>query len=76
MEYSGSFDNGIIIRSKLYGKLSDIPRIRYSDSVNSTSYLEINMERVKGKIGEDFEKGDYIEVGTKNGNNLAQEPLD
>lgn len=72
MEYSGSFDNGIIIRSKLYGKLADIPRIRYSDSVNSSSYLEINMTRVKDKIGEDFERGDYIEVGTKNGNKYVR----
>lgn len=72
MEYSGSFDNGIIIRSKLYGKLSDIPRIRYSDSVNPTSYLELNMTQVKNKIGEDFEKGDYIEVGTKNGNKYVR----
>ena len=68
MEYSGSFDNGIVIRSKLYGKLAAIPRIRYSDSIAPTSYLEIDMTRVKNKIGEDFEKGDYIEVGTKNGN--------
>ena len=68
MEYSGSFDNGVVIRSKLYGKLADIPRIRYSDSIHPTSYLEINMKWVKDKIGEDFEKGDYIEVGTKNGN--------
>lgn len=72
MEYNGSFDNGIIIRSKLYGKLVDIPRIRYSDSVNSTSYLEIDMGGVKNKIGEDFEKGDYIEVGTKNGNKYVR----
>lgn len=72
MEYSGSFDNGIIIRSKLYGKLADIPRIRYSDSVNPTSYIEIDMARVKNKIGEDFEKGDYIEVGTKNGNKYVR----
>lgn len=68
MEYSGAVDNGVVIRSKLYGKLADIPRIRYSDSVNPTLYLEIDMTRVKDKIGEDFEKGDYIEVGTKNGN--------
>lgn len=72
MEYSGSFDNGIVIRSKLYGKLADIPRIRYSDSINSTLYLEIDMTRVKNKIGEDFEKGDYIEVGTKNGNKYVR----
>lgn len=72
MEYSGSFDNGIVIRSKLYGKLADIPRIRYSDSIHPTSYLEINMERVKDKIGEDFERGDYIEVGTKNGNKYVR----
>lgn len=72
MEYSGSFDNGIVIRSKLYGKLADIPRIRYSDSINPTSYLEIDMARVKSKIGEDFEKGDYIEVGTKNGNKYVR----
>lgn len=72
MEYSGSFDNGIVIRSKLYGKLADMPRIRYSDSVNSTSYLEIDMGRVKNKIGEDFEKGDYIEVGTKNGSKYVR----
>lgn len=72
MEYSGSFDNGIVIRSKLYGKLSDIPRIRYSDSVNSASYLEIDMGRVKDKIGEDFERGDYLEVGTKNGNKYVR----
>lgn len=72
MEYSGSFDNGIVIRSKLYGKLVDIPRIRYSDTVNSASYLEIDMTRIKSKIGEDFEKGDYIEVGTKNGNKYVR----
>lgn len=72
MEYSGSFDNGVVIRSKLYGKLADIPRIRYSDSANPTSFLEINMARVKSKIGEDFEKGDYIEVGTKNGNKYVR----
>ena len=72
MEYSGSFDNGVVIRSKLYGKLADIPRIRYSDSINPTSYLEIDMTRVKNKIGEDFEKGDYIEVGTKNGNKYVR----
>lgn len=72
MEYSGSFDNGVVIRSKLYGKLADIPRIRYSDSINPTSYLEINMKWVKDKIGEDFEKGDYIEVGTKNGNKYVR----
>lgn len=72
MEYSGSFDNGIVIRSKLYGKLADIPRIRYSDSVNPTSYLELNMAQVKGNIGEDFESGDYIEVGTKNGNKYVR----
>lgn len=72
VEYSGSFDNGIIIRSKLYGKLDDVPRIRYSDSVNPTSYLEIDMTRVKNKIGEDFESGDYIEVGTKNGNKYVR----
>lgn len=72
MEYSGSFDNGIVIRSKLYGKLADIPRIRYSDSINPSSYLEIDMTRIKDKIGEDFEKGDYIEVGTKNGNKYAR----
>ena len=72
MEYSGSFDNGIVIRSKLYGKLVDIPRIRYSDSINSASYLEIDMTRVKDKIGEDFENGDYIEVGTKNGNKYVR----
>lgn len=72
MEYSGSFDNGVVIRSKLYGKLADIPRIRYSDSVSPTSFLEINMERVKSKIGEDFEKGDYIEVGTKSGNKYVR----
>ena len=72
IEYSGSFDNGVVIRSKLYGKLSDIPRIRYSDSINPTSYLEINMKWVKEKIGEDFEKGDYIEVGTKNGNKYVR----
>lgn len=72
MEYSGSLDNGITIRSKLYGKLVDIPRIRYSDSVNATSYLELNMTQVKNKIGEDFEKGDYIEVGTKNGNKYVR----
>lgn len=72
VEYSGSFDNGIVIRSKLYGKLADIPRIRYSDSVNSVSYLEIDMTRVKNKIGEDFEKGDYIEVGTKNGDKYVR----
>lgn len=72
MEYPGSFDNGIVIRSKLYAKLDNIPRIRYSDSVNSTSYLEIDMTRVKNKIGEDFEKGDYIEVGTKNGNKYVR----
>lgn len=72
MEYSGSFDNGVVIRSKLYGKLVDIPRIRYSDSINPTSYLEIDMARVKNKIGEDFEKGDYIEVGTKNGNKYVR----
>ena len=72
MEYSGSFDNGVVIRSKLYGKLTNIPRIRYSDSVNPTSYLEINMKWVKDKIGEDFEKGDYIEVGTKNGNKYVR----
>lgn len=71
-EYSGSFDNGIVIRSKLYGKLADIPRIRYSDSVNPTSYLEIDMTRVKSKIGEDFERGDYIEIGTKNGNKYVR----
>ena len=72
MEYSGSFDNGIVIRSKLYGKLVDIPRIRYSDSVKPASYLEIDMTRVKNKIGEDFEKGDYIEVGTKNGDKYVR----
>ena len=72
MEYSGSFDNGIVIRSKLYGKLADIPRIRYSDSVNPTSYLELNMTQVKDKIGEDFETGDYVEVGTKNGNKYVR----
>lgn len=72
MEYAGSFDNGIVIRSKLYGKLADIPRIRYSDSVKPSSYLEIDMTRVKDKIGEDFEKGDYIEVGTKNGNKYVR----
>lgn len=72
MEYYGSFDNGIVIRSKLYGKLAEIPRIRYSDSVNSTSYLEIDMTRVKNKIGEDFDRGDYIEVGTKNGNKYVR----
>lgn len=72
MEYSGSFDNGVVIRSKLYGKLADIPRIRYSDSVNPTSYLELNMTQVKDKIGEDFETGDYIEVGTKNGNKYVR----
>lgn len=72
MEYSGSFDNGIVIRSKLYGKLVDIPRIRYSDSVNPTLFLEIDMTRVKDKIGEDFEKGDYIEVGTKNGDKYVR----
>lgn len=72
MEYSGSFDNGIVIRSKLYGKLVDIPMIRYSDSVNPTSYLELNMTHVKDKIGEDFEKGDYIEVGTKNGDKYVR----
>lgn len=72
MEYSGSFDNGVVIRSKLYGKLADIPRIRYSDNINPTSYLEINMQWVKDKIGEDFEKGDYVEVGTKNGNKYVR----
>lgn len=72
MEYSGSFDNGVTIRSRLYGKLADIPRIRYSDSINPVSYLEIDMTRVKDKIGEDFEKGDYIEVGTKNGNKYVR----
>lgn len=72
MEYPGSFDNGVVIRSKLYGKLADIPRIRYSDSINPTSYFEIDMQRVKSKIGEDFEKGDYIEVGTKNGNKYVR----
>lgn len=72
MDYSGSFDNGIVIRSKLYGKLADIPKIRYSDSIHPTSYLEINMTWVKDKIGEDFEKGDYIEVGTKNGNKYVR----
>lgn len=72
MKYSGSFDNGVVIRSKLYGKLANIPRIRYSDSVNPTSFLEIDMARVKSKIGEDFEKGDYIEVGTKNGNKYVR----
>lgn len=72
MEYSGSFDNGITIRSKLYSKLAGVPRIRYSDSVNPTSYLELNMTQVKDKIGEDFEKGDYIEVGTKNGNKYVR----
>lgn len=72
MEYAGSFDNGIVIRSKLYGKLDNIPRIRYSDSIHPASYLEINMEWVKDKIGEDFEKGDYIEVGTKNGNKYVR----
>lgn len=72
MEYSGSFDNGVVIRSKLYGKLANIPRIRYSDSIHPTSYLEINMQWVKEKIGEDFEKGDYIEVGTKNGNKYVR----
>ena len=68
MTYSGSIDNGITIRSRLYSTVKDIPRIRYSDSVNPTSYLEIDMNKVKNKIGEDFEDGDYIEVGTKNGN--------
>lgn len=72
MEYSGSFDNGIVIRSKLYGKLTDIPRIRYSDSITPASYLEIDMTRVKDKIGEDFERGDYIEVGTKNGDKYVR----
>ena len=72
MEYSGSFENGVVIRSKLYGKLADIPRIRYSDSINSSSYLEIDMARVKDKIGEDFEKGDYLEVGTKNGDKYVR----
>lgn len=72
MEYSGSFDNGIVIRSKLYGKLANIPRIRYSDSVNPMSFLEINMALVKDKIGEDFARGDYIEVGTKNGNKYVR----
>lgn len=72
MEYSGSFDNGIVIRSKLYGKLADIPRIRYSDSIHPASYLEIDMTRVKSKIGEDFEKGDCIEVGTKNGDKYVR----
>lgn len=72
MTYSGSFDNGIVIRSKLYGKLANIPRIRYSDSVHPASYLEINMRWVKDKIGEDFEKGDYIEVGTKTGNKYVR----
>lgn len=72
MEYSGSFDNGIVIRSKLYGKLADIPKIRYSDSIKPASYLEIDMTRVKDKIGENFEKGDYIEVGTKNGNKYVR----
>ena len=72
LEYTGSFDNGIVIRSKLYGKLADIPRIRYSDSVNSSSYLEIDMTRVKNKIGEDFEKNDYIEIGTKSGSKYVR----
>lgn len=72
LEYHGSFDNGIVIRSKLYGKLTDIPRIRYSDSINPTSYLEINMKWVKDKIGEDFDRGDYIEVGTKNGDKYVR----
>lgn len=72
MVYSGSIDNGITIRSKLYGKLNDIPRIRYSDSINPTAYLEIDMAKVKDKIGEDFEKDDYIEVGTKNGNKYVR----
>ena len=72
MEYTGSFDNGIIVRSKLYGKRADIPRIRYSDSVNPSSYLEIDMTQVMNKIGEDFEKGDYIEVGTKNGHKYVR----
>ncbi len=72
MEYSGSFDNGVVIRSKLYGKLANVPRIRYSDSVKPASYLEIDMTRVKDKIGEDFEKGDYIEVGTKNGDKYVR----
>lgn len=72
MTYSGSIDNGITIRSRLYGKLNDIPIIRYSDSVHPTSYLEINMAQVKNKIGEDFEDGDYIEVGTKNGNKYVR----
>lgn len=72
MVYSGSIDNGIVIRSRLYGKLNDIPRIRYSDSIHPTSYLEINMAQVKDKIGDDFENGDYIEVGTKNGNKYVR----
>lgn len=72
VEYPGTFDNGIVIRSKLYGKLADIPKIRYSDSVRSASYLEIDMARVKNKIGEDFERGDYIEVGTKNGDKYVR----
>lgn len=72
MTYSGSIDNGITIRSRLYGKLNDIPKIRYSDSVHPTSYLEIDMTQVKDKIGEDFEDGDYIEVGTKNGNKYVR----
>ena len=72
MEYAGSFNNGVVIRSRLYGKLADIPRIRYSDSVNPTSYLELKMTQVKDKIGEDFEKGDYIEIGTKNGNKYVR----
>lgn len=72
IEYSGSFDNGVVIRSKLYGKLANIPRIRYSDSVHPDSYLDIDMTRVKDKIGEDFEKGDYIEVGTKNGDKYVR----
>lgn len=72
MEYTGSFDNGIIIRSKLYGKLTDIPKIRYSDSANPSLYLEIDMTRVKNKIGEDFERGDYLEIGTKNGNKYVR----
>lgn len=71
INYPGVYENGIVIRTWLYGRPEVVPGLRYYDSANQFGSLTIDMAMVKKILGEDFSYGDMIEINTKIGNKGA-----
>lgn len=65
--YTGSLTNGITIRTTLHNGVDSFPMISYSDSVDQSQKLVVDMRKVKDRLGRNFRSGDVLEIRTKDG---------